>query len=108
MEIYWQGGLYASQSGRRLQTVVSHFFFFFLQLVIDLIAVCCAICASRVCVFPAGFGYNFQIMVGSTSGPGTTFKTFLGSARVRVPLSDKIRVWVGYVQHIYGSLWVRV
>ncbi len=30
-------------------------------------------------------------MVGSASGPGSTFKAFLGSARVRVPLSNKIR-----------------
>ncbi len=63
---------------------------------------------SRVCVFPAGFGSNFRIMVGSASGPGSTFKAFLGSARVRVPLSNKIRVRVGSVQHIYGSLRVRV
>ncbi len=47
-------------------------------------------------------------MVGSASGPGSTFKVFLGSARVRVPLSNKIRVRVGSVQHIYGSLRVRV
>ncbi len=47
-------------------------------------------------------------MVGSASGPGSTFKAFLGSARVRVPLSNKIRVRVGSVQHIYGSLRVRV
>ncbi len=59
-------------------------------------------------VFPAGFGSNFRIMVGSASGPGSTFKAFLGSARVRVPLSNKIRVQVGSVQHIYGSLRVRV
>ncbi len=52
--------------------------------------------------------YNFRIMVGSASGPGSTFKAFLGSARVRVPLSNKIRVRVGSVQHIYGSLRVRV
>ncbi len=45
-------------------------------------------------------------MVGSASG--STFKAFLGSARVRVPLSNKIRVRVGSVQHIYGSLRVRV
>ncbi len=63
---------------------------------------------SRVCVFPAGFGSNFWIMVGSASGPGSTFKAFLVSARVRVPLSNKIRVRVGSVQHIYGSLRVRV
>ncbi len=62
----------------------------------------------RVCVFPAGFGSNFRIVVGSVSGPGSTFKAFLGSARVRVPLSNKIRVRVGSVQHIYGSLRVRV
>ncbi len=62
----------------------------------------------QVCVFPAGFGSNFRIMVGSASGPGSTFKAFLGSARVRVPLSNKIRVRVGSVQHIYGSLRVRV
>ncbi len=37
-------------------------------------------------------------MVGS--GSGSTFKAFLGSARVRIR--------VGSVQHIYGSLWVRV
>ncbi len=47
-------------------------------------------------------------MVGSRSGPGSTFKAFLGSARVRVPLSNKLRVRVGSVQHIYGSLRVRV
>ncbi len=47
-------------------------------------------------------------MVGSASGPGSTFKAFLGSARVRVPLSNKIRVRVGSVQHIYGSLRARV
>ncbi len=47
-------------------------------------------------------------MVGSASGPDSTFKVFLGSARVRVPLSNKIRVRVGSVQHIYGSLRVRV
>ncbi len=47
-------------------------------------------------------------MVGSASGPGSTFKAFIGSARVRVPLSNKIRVRVGSVQHIYGSLRVRV
>ncbi len=47
-------------------------------------------------------------MVGSTSGPCSTFKAFLGSARVRVPLSNKTRVRVGSVQHIYGSLQVRV
>ncbi len=47
-------------------------------------------------------------MVGSASGPGSTFKAFLGSARVRVPLSNKRRVRVGSVQHIYGSLRVRV
>ncbi len=87
--------------------------FFFPQLVYWLNSICCAICAdqdgySRVCVFPAGFGSNFQIMVGSASGPGSTFKAFLGSARVRVPLSNKRRVRVGSVQHIYGSLRVRV
>ncbi len=63
---------------------------------------------SRVCVFPAGFGSNFRIMVGSASGPGSTFKAFLGSAQVRVPLSNKIRVRVSSVQRIYGSLRVRV
>ncbi len=47
-------------------------------------------------------------MVGSASGPGSTFKAFLGSAQVRVPLSNKIRVRVGSVRHIYGSLRVRV
>ncbi len=47
-------------------------------------------------------------MVGSASGPGSTFKAFLGSARVRVPLSNKIRVRVGSVQHIYRSFRVRV
>ncbi len=110
-EIYWQGGLYASQSGKL--TVVKAKRFFFRNLFIDLIAFACAICAdrdgySRVCVFPAGFGSNFWIMVGSASGPGSTFMAFLGSARVRVPLSNKIRVRVGSVQHIYGSLRVRV
>ncbi len=112
-EIYWQGGLYASQSGRGLLTVVKAKSFFFSQLVHWLNSICCAICAdrdgySRVCVFPAGFGSNFWIMVGSASGPGSTFKAFLGSARVRVPLSNKIRVRVGSVQHIYRSLRVRV
>ncbi len=57
---------------------------------------------------PAGFGSNFRIMVGSASGPGSTFKAFLVSTRVRVPLSNKIRVRVGSVRHIYGSLRVRV
>ncbi len=47
-------------------------------------------------------------MVGSASVPGSTFKAFLGSAQVRVPLSNKIQVRVGSVQHIYGSLRVRV
>ncbi len=47
-------------------------------------------------------------MVGSASGPGSTFKAFLGSARVRVPLSNKIRVRVSSVEHIYRSLRVRV
>ncbi len=56
----------------------------------------------------SGFGSNFRIMVGSVSGPGSTFKAFLGSARIRLPLSNKIRVWVSSVQHIYGSLRVRV
>ncbi len=44
----------------------------------------------------------------TASGPGSIFKAFLGSAQVRVPLSNKIRVRVGSVQHIYGSLRVRV
>ncbi len=47
-------------------------------------------------------------MVGSASGPGSTFKAFLGSAQVRVPLSNKIRVRVSSVQHIHGSFRVRV
>ncbi len=47
-------------------------------------------------------------MVGSASGPGRTFKAFLGSAQVQVTLSNKIQVRVGSVQHIYGSLRVRV
>ncbi len=47
-------------------------------------------------------------MVGSASGPGSTFKALLGSAWVRVPLTNKTRVRVGSVQHIYGSLRVRV
>ncbi len=39
MEIYWQGGLYASQSGRRLLTVVkAKKKIFFHNLFIDLIA----------------------------------------------------------------------
>ncbi len=109
-EIYWQGGLYASQSGK---LTVGQKGCFFSQLVHWLNSICCAICADRdgysqVCVFPAGFGSNFWIMVGSASGPGSTFMAFLGSARVRVPLSNKIRVRVGSVQHIYGSLRVRV
>ncbi len=113
MEMYWQGGLYASQSGRGLLTVVKAKRFFFLRNVYWLHSICCAICAdrdgcSRVCVFPAGLGSNFRIMVGSASGPGSTFKAFLGSTRVRVPLSNKIRVRVGSAQHIYGSLRVRV
>ncbi len=86
---------------------------FFFRNVYWLHSICCAICAdrdgySRVCVFPAGFGSNFRIMVGSASGPGSTFKAFLGSTRVRVPPSNKIRVRVGSAQHIYGSLRVRV
>ncbi len=91
------------------------FRFFFPQLVYWLNSICCAICAhrdgcSRVCVFPAGSGSNFRIMVGSASGPGSTFKAFLGSAQVQVPLSNKIWVRVGSVQHIYGSLrvWVQI
>ncbi len=112
MDIYWQGGLYASQSGRGLLTVVKAKSFFSSQRLLTF-SICCAICAdrdgySRVCVFPAGFGSNFRIMVGSASGPGSTFKAFLGSSRVRVPLSNKIRVRVGSAQHIYGSLRVRV
>ncbi len=108
MEIYWQGGLYASQSGRGLLTGKK---FFFRNLFYSLNSICCAICAdrdgcSRVCVFPAGFGSNFRIMVRSASGPGSTFKVFLGSAWVRVPLSNEIRVRVGSVRHIYGSLRV--
>ncbi len=63
---------------------------------------------SRVCVFPAGLRSNFRIMVGSVSGLGSTFRAFLGSAQVWVPLSNKIRVRVGSVQHIYGSLRVRL
>ncbi len=51
---------------------------------------------------------NFRTMVGSASGPGSTFKALLGSARVRVPLSNKTPLRVGSVQHIYGSLRVRV
>ncbi len=47
-------------------------------------------------------------MVGSASGPGSTFKAFLGSAQVRVPLSNKIRVRVGSVQHIHRSLQVQI
>ncbi len=47
-------------------------------------------------------------MVGSASGPGSTFKAFLESTRVRVPLSNKIRFRVSSAQHIYGSLRVRV
>ncbi len=46
-------------------------------------------------------------MVGSASGPGSTLKAFLGSTRVRVPLSNKIQVQVGSVQHIYWSPQVR-
>ncbi len=94
----------------RLLTVVKAKRDFFPQLVIDLIAFAVQyvpIGCSRVCVFPAGFGSNFRIMVGSVSGPGSTCKSFLGSARVRVPLSNKIRVRVGSVQHIYRSLRVR-
>ncbi len=52
----------------------------------------------RVCVFPAGFGSNFRIMVGSTSGPGSTFKAFLGSARVQDPL----RVGSGIFTGLFG------
>ncbi len=63
-EIYWQGGLYASQSGKLTVVKAKRFF--------------------------------------------CTFMAFLGSARVRVPLSNKIGVRVGSVQHIYGSLRVRV
>ncbi len=32
-------------------------------------------------------------MVGSASGPGSTFMAFLGSARVRVPLSNFSRIF---------------
>ncbi len=104
-----------SQSVRGLLTVKEKRLLFFPQHVYWLNSICCAICAdrdgcSRVCVFPAGLGSNFRIMVGSASGPGSTFKAFLGSARVRVPLSNKIRVRVGSVRHIYGSLrvWVHI
>ncbi len=104
----WRIVAYASQSGRGLLTVVKAKRFFFCN-AYWLNSICCAICAdrdgySRVCVFPAGFGSNFRIMVGSASGPGSTFKTFLGSTQVRVPLSNKIRFRVGSAQHIYGSL----
>ncbi len=100
-------------AGRGLLTVVKAKSFFFSQHVYWLNSICCAICAdrdgySRVCVFPAGFGSNFRIMVGSASGPGSTFKAFLGSTRVRVPLSNKIRVRVGSAQHIYGSLRIQI
>ncbi len=37
MEIYWQGGLYASQSGSGLLTVVKEKSFFFRNMFIDLI-----------------------------------------------------------------------
>ncbi len=47
-------------------------------------------------------------MVRSASGPDSRFKAFLESARVGFLLSNKIRVRVGSVQHIYGSLRVRV
>ncbi len=47
-------------------------------------------------------------MVGSASGPGSRFKAFLESARVGFLLSNKIRVRVGSMQHIYRSLRVRV
>ncbi len=109
MEMYWQGGLYASQSGRGLLTGKKVVFFsqLFYWLNSSLLCNMCRLGAIGS-VFPAGFGSNFRIMVGSASGPGSTFKAFLGSARVRVPLSNKIRVQVGSVQHIYGSLRVRV
>ncbi len=56
---------------------------------------------SGLCL-PSRFGSNFRIMIESSSGPGIAFKAFLVSARVWVPLSNKIRVQVGSVQHIYG------
>ncbi len=88
---------YWSQSGRRLLTVVRE------KKVKKLSYFKCNMCRSGA-VFPAGFRSNFRIMVGSASGPGSTFKAFLGSARVRVPLSNKIRIRVGSVQHIYELL----
>ncbi len=56
---------------------------------------------SSLCL-PSQIGSNFRIMVGSGSGPGSIFKAFLGSARVRVSLSNKIWVRVSSVQHIKG------
>ncbi len=73
--MYWQKGLYALQSGRGLLTltVVKAKSVFFPQLVYS---ICCAIWANRdgcswVCVYPAGLGFNFRIMVGSASGLGS-------------------------------------
>ncbi len=64
MDIYWQGGLYASQSGRGLLTVVKAKFFF-RNMFIDFIAF-------AVQYVPIGTG-----TVGSVSsqpGSGPTFK----------------------------------
>ncbi len=65
MDIYWQGGLYASQSGRGLLTVVKAKNFFFRNMFIDLIAF-------AVQYVPIGMG-----AVGSVSsqpGSGPTFE----------------------------------
>ncbi len=69
VEIYWQSGLYTSQSERGLLTVVKAKGLLFRNLFIDLIAftvqyVPIGTGAVRS-VFPAGFGSSFRIMVGS-------------------------------------------
>ncbi len=58
----------------RLLTVVKpkRFVFYWLN------SICCAICADRVCVFPAGFGFKFRIKYGSGSDPGSIFTGLFG------------------------------
>ncbi len=107
MEVYWQRGLYASQSG--LLTVVKAKIYIFRNLFIDLIAFAVQYVPIGTYVVGSvssqlGLAPTLQIMVWSGSCQGSTFKAFLGSAWVRVPLSNKIRVRVGSVHHIYGSL----
>ncbi len=73
----------ASQSGRGLLTGKKNCFS--RNLFVDLIAFAVQYVpigrGAVGSVFPARFGSNFRIMDGSASGPGRTFKAFLGSAR---------------------------